>query len=499
MTAGIIATPHHLASDVGARVLRDGGNAVDAAVAADAVLCVVYPHMTSIGGDLFAMIWPPGAAAPVGLAGAGRSGTLATIERVRAQGHEMMPERGPLTVTVPGTAEAWGRLVERFGTWGMAPLMEPAAALARDGWVVTRGLARALSEHAPWLCRENEAWRLWPPLDEGMTLRNPELAGVLDHVGGHGFDGFYRGDVAREIVATLEARGGLLAREDLALHRSSWVEPFSFRYRDVTVYELPPPTQGLLAAGLLARLDRQPPDELRSGPGFARALVRARDAVYPLRDRYLTDPDFSPVPPEPFLDPAYDAGGGGGPVPEGDTIYLCVADGSGMLVSLIQSVAGAFGSGVVARGTGILLQNRGSSFSLEPAHVNRLEPRKRTAHTLIPAMAARNGRPWAVFGTMGGDGQTQVQAQVLRCLADDGMHPQQAVATPRMRAWPQGGGIWVEADHADAAAILRSIDGARPLAPGDVLLGHAHAIVLDPDGGWTAGADPRSDGKVAEA
>jgi gamma-glutamyltranspeptidase/glutathione hydrolase len=499
VSRGIIATPHHLASDVGARVLRDGGNAVDAAVAANAVLCVVYPHMTSIGGDLFAMIWPPGAQAPVGLAGAGRSGALATIEHVRAQGHETMPERGPLTVTVPGTAEAWGRLVERFGTWGMAPLMEPAAALARDGWMVSRGLARALSEHGPWLCQEEEAWRLWPRLEEGMTLRNPELARVLDQVGAEGFDGFYRGDVARAIVATLEARGGLVTREDLALHRSAWVEPFSFPYRDVTIYELPPPTQGLVAAGLLTRLDRWSPDDLRPGVVFARALLEARDSVYPLRDRYLTDPEFSPVPREPFLDPGHDASGEGGPVPEGDTIYLCVADAQGMLVSLIQSVAGAFGSGVVARGTGILLQNRGSSFSLDPNHVNRLEPRKRTMHTLIPAMATRNGRPWAVFGTMGGDGQPQVQTQVLRCLVDEGMHPQQAVAMPRMRVWPEGGGIWVEADHPDAAGVLRTVENARPLAPGDVLLGHAHAIVLGAGGGWAAGADPRSDGKVAEA
>ena len=176
MTRGVIATPHRLAGEAGAQILRDGGNAVDAAIAANAVLCVVYPHMTSVGGDLMAVVWPAGAEAPVGMIGAGRSGELATIEAIRSRGHHEMPERGVLSVTVPGTVEAWGRLVERFGTLGMGPLLEPAAALARDGYVITNRLAEFLKEDAELLGRERAAHELYPPMEGGMLLRNPDLA-----------------------------------------------------------------------------------------------------------------------------------------------------------------------------------------------------------------------------------------------------------------------------------------------------------------------------------
>ncbi|MDR0359492.1 MAG: gamma-glutamyltransferase [bacterium] len=494
MTRGVIATPHRLASEVGGEILRQGGNAFDAAVAADAVLCVVYPHMTSIGGDLFALVWPAGADGPVGLAGAGRAGSRAGIDAVREQGWTQMPERGPCTVTVPGTVEAWGRLVERFGSLGLGALLAPAAGLARDGWAVAPGVASALAVNADWLAQEEEAWRLWPSLKAGMTLRNPDLAAVLDEIGKHGFHDFYRGQIAAAMAETLERRGGFVTREDLARHRSEWVDPIAFRYRDLTVYELPPPTQGLAAAGLLRRFERCSSNELR-GPGFADVLVEARDQVYPLRDRLISDPDFAAVPVEPFLDPSMDGAAPVDRLPEGDTVYLCAADGHGNLVSLIQSVSGSFGSGVVATGTGILLHNRGAYFKLDPGHVNRLEPGKRTMHTLIPALAARGGRPCYVFGTMGGDGQPQIQSQVLMGLADHGEDPQEAVARPRLRV-PADGVLWVEADHPHASEILRSRAGAVPMAPADLGFGHAHAIAIDGPSAWRAGADPRSDGGV---
>ena len=197
MTRGIVAANHFLASQAGAEVLREGGNAIDAAIAADAVLCVVYPHMTSIGGDLFALVWPAGADAPEGLEGAGRSGSLATAGAVRERGHDAMPQRGVLAVTVPGTVDAWGRLLERHGTMGLGRVLEPAARHARDGFVVTEGLARALTDNFEWLATEPESTRLLPPLKTGMTLRNPELAATLEEVGRSGFNTFYRGDVAR--------------------------------------------------------------------------------------------------------------------------------------------------------------------------------------------------------------------------------------------------------------------------------------------------------------
>src|SRR5262249_19190909 len=223
----------------------------------------------------------------------------------------------------------------------------------------------------------------------------------------------------------------------LAGHRSAWVEPVAFAYRDLVVYELPPPTQGLCAAGMLRRFERL--KRFEPGVEFARHLVRVRDEVYQLRDRWITDPDFADVPPEPFLDPDHVAAGPAPAIPEGDTIYLCATDEHGMVVSLIHSVAGSFGSGVVAEGTGVLLQNRGTHSRLDEGHANRLEPRKRTMHTLIPAMAARDGRCWAAFGTMGGDGQPQIQAQVFVNLVERGLHPADAVEQPRLRVANGGG------------------------------------------------------------
>jgi gamma-glutamyltranspeptidase/glutathione hydrolase len=492
----VIATPHKTASEVGAQVLRDGGNAVDAAIAANAVLCVVYPHMTSVAGDLMAIIWPAGASAPVGLIGAGRSGALATIEAVRARGHDVMPERGVLTVTVPGTVEAWGRLLERFGTFGLGAVLEPAASLAAEGYLITSRLSEFLRSGATLLGSEPAAQALYPPMEAGMVLRNPDLASVLRDIGRSGIGGFYRGRVAAAIVAAIERRDGLVTAADLASHRSHWVEPIAMKYRDVTVYELPPPTQGLTALALLARLSLLERAALQPGPEFVGHLKRVRDSSYALRDRYITDPDFASAPIEPFLDPSYVAVGGPGPRDGGDTVYLCAADEHGNLVSLIQSVAFDFGSGVVAEGTGMLLQNRGCYFSLDPQHVNRLEPRKRTMHTLIPAMVARDGKPWAIFGTMGGEGQPQIQAQVLINLVDHGLDPSEAVARPRIRVQAGGARTSIEADYPHAAELARSDRSLQLMPRHHHSFGHAQAIVIDGPNAWRAGADPRSDGSV---
>ncbi|HYM66977.1 MAG TPA: gamma-glutamyltransferase, partial [Patescibacteria group bacterium] len=248
MTRGVVATPHRLAGEVGAQVLRDGGNAIDAAIAADAVLCVVYPHMTSVAGDLMALVWPANSGAPVGLIGAGRSGELATIEAVRARGHDEMPERGVLSVTVPGTVEAWGRLIERYGTRGLGVVLEPAAALARDGYVITDRLSEFLKHEAGLLAREPAAFALYPPMEGGMLLRNPALAGVLRDTARHGINGVYRGEIAGAIAEAIRKRDGLVTPADLATHHSQWVDPVAVTYRDMTVYELPAPTQGLAAA-----------------------------------------------------------------------------------------------------------------------------------------------------------------------------------------------------------------------------------------------------------
>jgi gamma-glutamyltranspeptidase/glutathione hydrolase len=497
VTKGVIATPHRVASEVGAQVMRDGGNAVDAAIAADAVLCVVYPQMTSVAGDLMAIVWPAGAASPVGIIGAGRSGEHATIDAIRSRGHETMPERGVLSVTVPGTVEAWGRLLERFGSLGMAPLMEPAATLARDGYVITERLADFLRLDADLLAREPAAHALYPPMEAGMLLRNPDLASVLSDIGRGGINGFYRGDIAAAIAEAIRKRNGLITARDLATHRSQWVEPITVRYRDLTVYELPPPTQGLTALAMLARLNRLSRHDLEPGRNFVEAFRGIRDECYPLRDRYITDPDFAPAPLEPFLDPLYaGASGAEDGHDDGDTVYMCAADEHGNFVSLIQSVSYGFGSGVVAEGTGMLLQNRGCYFKLDAAHVNRLEPKKRTMHTLIPAMASRDGKPQVIFGSMGGEGQPQLQTQVLINLVDHGLEPAEAVARPRIRVQAGGNRISVEADYPGAIDLQRAGLPIELMPAQHHTLGHAHAILIDGPASWRGGADPRSDGTV---
>lgn len=479
--------------------MRDGGNAIDAAIAADAVLCVVYPHMTSVGGDLMAIVWPAGASSPVGLIGAGRSGELATIDAVRSRGHTSMPERGALTVTVPGTVEAWGRLLERFGTLGMAPLLEAAASLARDGYIITDRLAEFLKENAELLGRERAAQELYPPMEAGMLLRNPDLASVLTDIGRAGINGFYRGGIAAAIADAVRRRDGFVTARDLATHHSEWVAPLTVNYRDLTVYELPPPTQGLVALAMLARLNRLSKHELQPGMDFLRAFKGIRDGCYSLRGRYITDPEFAAAPLEPFLDPLHVAAGAGDGLEGGDTVYLCAADEHGNLVSLIQSVAYGFGSGVVAEGTGMLLQNRGCYFSLNPEHVNRLEPKKRTMHTLIPAMAARDGRPWSIFGTMGGEGQPQLQTQVLVNLVDHELEPAEAVGRPRFRVKADGRTTSVEADYPSAGELRRSGLQVELMPPKHHTFGHAQAIVIDGPRAWRAAADPRSDGTVARS
>ena len=485
MTKGVIATPHRLASEAGAQVLRDGGNAIDAAIAADAVLCVVYPQMTSVAGDLMAIVWPAGAPAPVGLIGAGRSGELATIDAVRQRGHEVMPERGALTVTVPGTVEAWGRLIERFGTLGWSAVLEPAAALAQDGYTITRHLSDALKSAAGLLGREPAAHALYPPMEAGMVLRNPDLALVLRDISRHGFNGFYRGEIAAAIAAAISKRDGFVTAQDLAGHRSEWVETVTLPYRDVVVHELPPPTQGLIALSLLKVLRERTKAELQPGPEFVEMFRSARNTAYSIRDS-ITDPDFAPVPDLVTAD-----------VPDGgDTIYLCAVDEHGNLVSLIQSVAFDFGSGIVAEGTGMLLQNRGCYFSLDSNHANRLEPKKRTRHTLIPAMATRDGRPWLLYGSMGGDGQPQLQTQVLVNIVDHGLDPAEAVARPRIRFTPDGSKVSVEASYPSAGSIARHDPAVQLLPARHHSLGHAHAIVIDGPSQWRAGFDPRSDGSV---
>ena len=510
-----LATPHYLATHAGAAVLRDGGNAVDAAIAANLVLGVVAPYTCGIGGDCFAIVWD---GALHGYNGSGRAPGAATpaavLEKLRPSApptaspaaSPAMPRHGPLPITVPGAVDAWFALLDRFGTRSFAGLAEPAVAYARDGFPLTVAGADRIQAGRPADARWGEWEAVYGRAAPGRRLTQPGLARTLETVAAGGPDSFYRGPLGEAIAEHVRRVGGLLAAEDLAAHRGEWVEPLEGRYRDLTVAQLPPNSQGsaaLLALHLLDQAGPLPPD----GPERHHRLIEAVTVALAERDAHLTDPSHMRIRPGALADPARaraiaaertapvaGAARGGG----GDTAYLCAVDGSGLCVSLIQSNYNGFGSGVTVAGLGINLHNRGAYFSLDPAHVNVLAPGKRTLHTLMPGLARRNGRPWLVFGTMGADGQLQTQVQLLARLVDDGADPAAALAAPRWVVDP--GEFSVRLENRFPAAV---VDGLRrfghrleTLGRYEASMGHAQLVRID-DGGLTAAADPRGEGTAA--
>jgi gamma-glutamyltranspeptidase/glutathione hydrolase len=504
---GGVASPHWAATRVGEQVLADGGNALDACVATNAALSVVYPHMSGVGGDLFLLHFDAASGRLHALDGSGRAPALATIEAYRERGLAAVPERGPLSVTVPGVVHAWETALGRFGSRSLAELLEPARRMAADGYVVTERLAGWMERSRETLAADPvlRRWFLTPdgsPVAPGATVRVPELAELLGLIGEGGSEAFYRGELAAAVDAAMRDAGGLLRRQDLERHESTWVEPLRLRYRGLEVCTTPPPSQGITGLSMLAMLesDTQLPP---GGVEQIERLVHVKRAAFADRDRYLTDPSFADVPVELMLDPAreWDAVAGPADAPVGgDTVYLCAVDRHGNACSVIQSIYYGFGSGHVPGDTGMLLHNRGHYFSLDAARANRLEPGKRTMHTLIASMALRDGRPWLVFGTMGADGQPQITVQVLeRVLA--GATAQEAVGAPRVLA-----GRFVLSDDVDRllveqdcgeeviAALLARGHAVERAPARDERLGHAHAIRVREDGGLDVGVDPRSDG-----
>lgn len=517
-TEGMVATPHYLATLAGLDVLRDGGNAVDAAIAANAVLTVVYPDMCSLGGDLFALVWDPGTDSLAALNASGRSPAAASIAALHEQGLSEMPQRGAWTVTVPGAVEGWAALLGRFGSRPLGALLRAATGYAERGFPVTPNLAGSIARSASLLARQPAAARQFlpggAPPQVGDILRQPDTAASLRRVAEGGADGFYRGPIARAISETVQAAGGRLTEADLGAVQSDWVAPLGTSYRGVDLIELPPNTQGITALTLANIAEGW--DVAALGHNSAAAIhrfVEAKQLAFADRDRYVADPAFVDVPVAALISKSHaaelrgrvdlerassppDKPGGG------DTIYLCVVDRDGRCVSLIQSLFMGFGSGLVAEGTGIVLHNRGSAFRLDPEAANRLEPRKRPLHTLIPAMLLRDGRPWVVFGTMGAHGQAQTHLQLLANLVDFGLEPQAAIEAPR---WVSGRGE--EGDPPQVLSIEERVDPAvraRLAALGHTvrvtpaysrLMGHAQLIMLDRERGVLMGAaDPRGDG-----
>ncbi len=513
---GMIATSQPLASSAGLDVLRRGGNAVDAAVTAAAVLSVVEPAMTGIGGDLFAIVHDSRTGRTRGLNASGRTGRAATCDALVRAGHSRVPSRGPLSVTVPGAVDGWSELLACHGTITLAQALAPAIGYASDGFPVCEIAAGQWQSLASVLAQEAETATVFLPGGcaprAGGIFRNPSLAGSLEAVASGGRDAFYRGPIARAICGHLASRGGLVDEEDFAAFRAAWVEPLHSAYRGCDVVELPPNTQGFVVLEMLNILEGYDLGAMGHNSAVClHLLVEAKRVAFADRDHFLADPDH--VAPDVLArliskdyaaerrrsidvsraaDVVDAAPPARPPAGAGDTVYLTAVDASGSAVSLIQSLFEPFGSAVVPPDTGILLHSRGSLFVLDPGHPNALGPGKRPLHTLIPAMAFCNGRLWLSFGVMGGDLQPQGHVQVLANLIDFGMTIQEAGEAARIRH--SADGVAVESGISDEARAGLAARGHQIIeSPG--VFGGFQGIQIDPESGvLMGGSDPRKDG-----
>jgi gamma-glutamyltranspeptidase/glutathione hydrolase len=535
-TNGAVVAPHHLATEAGIGILRAGGHAVDAALATNAVLAVVMPNGCGIGGDAFWLIWSERDRRIEALNGSGRSAGAASAEALRRDGLSRLPRRGPLTVTVPGAVASWADAHDRFGRLPIDRVLAPAIELADGGFAAWDGFAEAVERTRAFVAAAGvddgfdrvfrPSRRPWRP---GERVRLPALAATLRRLAAAGLGDFYDGEIAERQARALVAAGSAITSDDLRAHTSTWAEPISIDYRGVTDVTHPPNSSGLVALEILGLLGgAEAPSAASSGPsgstdvGWIHRGIEAAKLAMADRDRYVCDPAHAAVPVERLLDPAYLAELAGridpnaaAPAPPavvprgGGTIYLAVVDGEGNAVSLIQSNYSGFGSLVVDPGTGIHYQNRGSFFSLDPASPNVLAPRKRPLHTLMPTMLLRDGRPWVVTGSMGGDAQPQIHAQVVSALVDGGVDVATAVSAPRWFVEPADHfepPVEVRAEPRFAPGVLDALGGlghpVTELAPFDSLVGHAHAIELVDGGPGSGGSlaaatDPRSNGLPA--
>ena len=511
---GMVASPHALATAAGLEVLKAGGGAMDAAIATNAVLTVVYPDQTAIGGDCFIMYHEAASGRLHGMNGSGRAARTSDRGALRASGLTTLPAHGIHVVTVPGTIDAWEKALGRMGRFGLDRLLQPAIAYARDGFPISPRLAAAFAAAQPKIELHDETRAVFlpggHPPRSGERFRQPELAASLELIARHGRQVFYEGEIADRIVATSRRLGGALALDDLALHHAEWVEPLRTDYRGVTVAELPPNSQALTALLELNLAELVAPPPAWGSADHLHPLIEAKKVAYAVRDATITDPDFAAIDTDLLIskdfareqwrsyDPHRAATGAPIPAATGDTVYVGAVDRDGNAASLIQSLFHGFGSGVVAEGTGILLQSRGASFSLDDAHLNRLEGGKRPLHTLMPAMLLRDGKLLGPVGSQGGDAQAQIHLQLITNLVDHVMEPQETIDAPR---WIAGGDEpttvtledrFPEATIDDLANRGHAVHRTDRWARG---VGHAQIILRDATTGLlSGGADPRADG-----
>jgi len=513
-THGMVTSCNHLASMAGLRTLMEGGNAVDAAITANAAINVTRPHMCGIGGDVFMLIYNAKTGELAALNGSGRSPGSATIEAVKQRGMERIPMRGIFPVTVPGAVDGWVNALERYGTWKLDRVLKPAIEYAEKGFPIYKKLQRDMNAALPVLYSHAPTANLFLKHgrvpEVGEIFVQSDLARTFKVIADQGPDAFYKGEIARKIAACSKELGGFLTEEDLARHTSNWVDPISTTYRGYEVYEFPPNTQGVALLEQLNIVENF--DLVKMGHYSAdhiHLLVEAKKLAFADRDHYVSDPDFVKVPVKQLTSKAFArdranmidfskaaAHREAGQIdPGSDTIYLAAADAEGNIVSLISSIFAFFGSGVVVDGTGIVLHNRGALFSLDPNHANRLEPYKRPYHTLNPVMLFKNGRPFMACGTPGADGQTQTIMQLLTNFLDFGSNIQESIEAPRWRSY-------VGTDLRMESRVPEEIRQELGKRGHDVKveeawsqeLSNAQAIILDQENKalW-AGADPRRD------
>ena len=525
----IAATSHPLATQIALDVMKRGGSAVDAAIAANAALGLMEPTGSGIGGDLFAIVWDPKTQKLYGYNGSGRSPKSLSLAEFRKRGLTDVPSYGPLPVTVPGAVDAWFALHGRFGRKTMAEDLAPAIGYARDGHPVHEVIAYYWNASVPRLSK-------WPGFKEqftidgraprtGETWKNPNLAATLEKIAQGGRDAFYKGDIARTIDAYFKANDGYLSYDDLASHQGEWVEPVSSNYRGYDVWELPPNGQGIAALQILNILEGY---DLK-GYGFGSVehvhlFTEAKKLAFADRARWYADPAFGKQPVAQLISKSYaqqrrklismdKAAREVQPatpkeLDEGDTIYMTVADADGMMVSLIQSNYRGMGSGMAAPGLGFIFQDRGEQFVLKEGHPNSFAPGKRPFHTIIPAFVTKDGKPWLSFGVMGGAMQPQGHAQIVMNLIDFGMNLQEAGDAPRIQhdgstepagqatVMSDGGELDLETGYSyeTVRELMRKGHSVR-FANGPY--GGYQAIMVNPQGGYIGASESRKDGQAA--
>ena len=515
---GMVATSQPLASQTGLDVLKRGGNAVDAAIAVAAVLNVTEPNMTGVGGDAFMLVYTSRSKRLDGLNASGRAPRALDLKYFGSRNITRMPATGMAPITVPGAFDGWVTLLEKFGTMKLADLLAPAIEYAESGFPVMEKIS---ADWAPEVAKLKETVAAASTFlvnggapEPGAIFLQKNLARTLRTLASAGRDAFYRGAIARAIVDYCRQNGGFLSMEDFAAHTSEWVEPISTTYRGHSLFEIPPNGQGLTALLLLNILEGIDLGAMRDEPArYYHTLIEAIKIAFVDRNRHIADPAFSKVPVRELLskdyaarrraliDPAnaIDPPAYGDVKAGSDTTYFTIVDKDRNAVSFINSIFSSFGSGIVAGDTGIMLQNRGVGFSLEPDHPNRIEPGKRPFHTIIPAMVFK-GRDFLMsYGVMGGDIQPQGHAQVLVNLIDRGMNLQQAIDAPRVR-YISGRGVMMEEGLTEPViSDLIRRGHERVMPPAGVmhraLMGGGQAIMVDPQTGALVGAsDSRKDG-----